>query len=294
MSNKVDKLTAAQEAALDSYRDKWLKIGLSTEPLDFEKAKAATIKAYELAGQPVPTEFYATRSPAEAVELIQKISKEKTGVAFSRNDIVLGFSYGFHDAYWLGFFEFFRNELGIESTKKLDGLMDLAHHCGWVSFYDDCVVFQDRPVSVKFDEQGRTHSETGPAILYGDGFGVYIWHGVRIPDGWIEKKSELTAKVALTWPNIEQRRCACEILGWARILEDLQSKVIDEDGDPQIGTLLEVDLPEIGKEKFLKVQCGTGRTFAIPVPPEMKTALEANAWTYNVPGDLLKKLEVRT
>jgi len=30
------------------------------------------------------------------------------------------------------------------------------------------------------------------------------------------------------------------------------------------------------------VTCGTGRTFALPVPPEMTTALAANAWTYGL------------
>ena len=68
----------------------------------------------------------------------------------------------------------------------------------------------------------------------------------------------------------------------------------DEDADPMIGTLIEVEIPEIGREKFLKVLCGTGREFAIPVPPEMKTALEANAWTYDIPSDVLSQLEVRT
>lgn len=290
----IEKLTPEQEAMLPVYEKKWLEIGLSTEPLDFEKAKEAAKLAYKLAGQKEPNEFYATRSPVEAIELIQKLSKKKTGKEFSKNDIVLGFSYGFHDAYWLAFFEYFKEVLDIKEVAKLDGLIELAKHCGWVSFYDDCVVFQDRPVSVKFDEQRRTHSETGPAILYGDGFGVYIWHGVRIPAEWIEKKSELTAKTALTWPNIEQRRCACEILGWSKILDELEGKVIDEDGDPEIGTLLEVSIPEIGREKFLKVKCGTGRIFALPVPPNMKTALEANAWTYNIDPDMLKNLEVRT
>jgi len=61
-----------------------------------------------------------------------------------------------------------------------------------------------------------------------------------------------------------------------------------------IGTLVEVTLPDLGKEKFLKVLCGTGREFAIPVPPEMKTALDANAWTFDLDGNTLRKLEVRT
>ena len=134
----------------------------------------------------------------------------------------------------------------------------------------------------------------GPAIRYRDGYSVYAWHGVRIPAEWIEQKNKLTAKTALTWQNIEQRRAACEILGWAKILKELDSKVVDEDGDPEIGTLLEVDIPEIGREKFLRVLCGTKREFALPVPPEMKTALEANAWTFGFDSKDFIKPEVRT
>ena len=74
----------------------------------------------------------------------------------------------------------------------------------------------------------------------------------------------------------------------------LDSVVVDEDGDPEIGTLLEVDLPDIGKEKFLKVLCGTGRTFALPVPPEMKTALEAQSWTWSIDEKDFFKPEIRT
>ena len=198
---------------------------------------------------------------------------------------------------------------------------------------------QDRPEFIKFDDQKRLHSETGPAILYRDGLSIYAWHGIRIPSDWLnevdeeatkaemdewmsqydslknsgqltpelekmhmnikptpilKKKSILTPKIALTWTNIEQRRCACEILGWDRILDELNAKTIDEDDDPMIGKLVQVNIPDIGKEKFLRVVCGTGRKFAIPVPPNMKTALEANAWTFNIDTDQLKNLEIRT
>ncbi len=84
----------------------------------------------------------------------------------------------------------------------------------------------------------------------------------------------------MTWQNIEQRRAACEILGWNAILSALDAKTIDRDGDPQIGELVEVSIPDIGRERFLRVRCGTGREFALPVPPDMKTALQANAWTF--------------
>jgi len=43
------------------------------------------------------------------------------------------------------------------------------------------------------------------------------------------------------------------------ILAELKSKVIDKDDDPEIGTLLECEIPDSGKERFLQVQCGTKR-----------------------------------
>ena len=159
-------------------------------------------------------------------------------------------------------------------------MIELAKHCGWLNMYEDLVVFQHRPSKIMMDDEDRLHCENGPAISYRDGFSVYAWHGVRIPAEWIENKASVTAKNALTWENVEQRRAACEILGWHKILDELDAQVIDTDEDPMIGTLVEVDIPEIGRERFLRVLCGTGREFALPVPPNMKTALQANAWTF--------------
>lgn len=59
----IEKLTAEQEALMHVYKDKWLKIGLATGPVDFEKAKAAAIKAYKLAGLKPPKRFYVTDGP---------------------------------------------------------------------------------------------------------------------------------------------------------------------------------------------------------------------------------------
>jgi hypothetical protein len=64
---------------------------------------------------------------------------------------------------------------------------------------------------------------------------------------------------------------------------------------PHIGTLLEADLPDAGKARFLRVRCGTAREFVLSVPVEMKTAKEANAWTY--PGctdNDIDQMEART
>lgn len=286
---KIEKLTDEQTSKFDEYVDKWKAIGLSTEPVNFEAAKEAAILSYTLVGLPAPTKFYVADSLMDAIRLIKELDPSKTS-----SEIFYEMTYGSQDADWLSFYDFFGEVVGLECCDRLKGLMGLSKHSGWVSFYEDTVVFQHRPETIKFDDQKRLHCEDGPAIRYRDGYSVYSWHGVTIPSEWIEDKKAITPKIALTWKNIEQRRAACEIVGWVRIVDELGAKVIDRDGDPQIGELIEVDIPDIGLERFIKVLCGTGRTFCIPVPPDTKTALEGNAWTYDLDPDMLKQIEVRT
>jgi hypothetical protein len=171
---------------------------------------------------------------------------------------------------------------------------ELAQSAGYYWPLNKFAIICERPQLIKIDDQNRLHNETGPSISYGPEFELYSWHGTTVPKKWIMDKKSLTAKEAITHANIEQRRAACEILGWVNILKELKAKTIDKDPDPQIGELLEVNLPDIGKEKFLKVLCGTGREFALPVPPEMKTAIEAQAWTWGMDVISFVKPEVRT
>ena len=201
-------------------------------------------------------------------------------------------------ASWIAFHTF-AAKIGVKYESELwkffTAWADLGESCSWWMAYDGLCIISDRPRTLAFDAERRLHSETGPAIAFSDGWGVHAWHGQRIPANWIDDKASLTAKVALTWPNIEQRRAACEILGWNAVLTELKAKTIDKDPEPEIGELVEVTIPDVGKERFLRVRCGTGRQFALPVPPDMKTALQANAWTYGI-DDASKfvKPEIRT
>ena len=292
----INSLTQEQIDSFPAYVEKWLTIGLSTEPLDFERAKAAVIKCYEIAELPPPKYFYRFESPysaAMAATLLKSTGAQVWDQVWAQVWDQVGAQvraqvgaqvYGAHDSEWLAFYDFMLSELKIKECKKLNGLMELARYCGWWAPYENAVILQDRPSKIKFDDQKRLHSEDGPSIEYRDGFSVYSWHGTRIPEAWIKSPNELTPEIALTHENVEQRRAACEILGWETILNKLNAITIDRDEDPLVGELVEVDIPEIGREKFLRVTCGTGRKFALPVPPEMKTALQSNAWTYGLDG----------
>jgi len=331
----IEELTEEQKALFPVYQKKWLEIGLSTKPLDYEAAKIHAASAYKVAELEPPKRFFRFTDPLTAVfgiltliRLDEGVHKEKKRVRTLRNeymdnislrlsesvfdqikDQVKGeftheeihlcmdsitkedrsevtehfnnFVFGAHSASWLSYYNYFQDQFGL--CEKIVPLIEMAQVCGWWSPYKNVAAFQDRPSVIKFDDQDRLHCPDGPVITYPGGvLNIYAWHGVLIPAAWIQNKLPSAAE-ALALENIEQRRACCEMIGWATILEELDSVVINDSNDPQIGKLLEVEIPDSGKERFLIVTCGTGREgIAIPVPPELTTALEAGAWTYGV------------
>ncbi len=131
------------------------------------------------------------------------------------------------------------------------------------------------------------------AVRFRDGWGLHAWRGMRVPAHWIEQRDTLSAADVFKEPNAELRRTGCEILGWDRVLSGIDAKLIDDDGDPQIGTLYEGQIPGAVRCGFLKVECGTKRTFVIPTPAGMRSAIEAQAWIANMPLQNWAKPEVR-
>lgn len=193
----------------------------------------------------------------------------------------------------VSFLSFFQDVIGLNiDYSKFTPWRTLAEVSGprWV--HEKFCIISDRPELLLLDDQRRPHAERGPFCRWRDGFEIYAWHGTTVPAAWLSGKKPSAAE-ALRLPNTEQRRAAFEIVGWNNILHELQASVVDADGDPQIGTLLRATIPGLGECFFLRVTCGTGREFALPVPPGLSTALEANAWTYGVdPKDF--NVEVRT
>jgi hypothetical protein len=286
------ELTAKQKSLLPAYRDKWIKIGLSTEPCDFERAKEAAARAYRAAGLTPPRKWALADSPMHSAHMYCEMAglpPTKPNLADDLNNQ----SYGSHDAGWLSFYDFFLTVVGLEVCEPLRPTIDLAQVCGRWSPYEEACILQHRHNILRLDDLNRLHCVDGPACAYPDGTAVYAIHGVAIPEKWVTG-SPPTPHQALTWENIEQRRAACELLGWESIVAQLRPKIIDTDEDPQIGELLRVRLPDAdGPHQFLRVRCGTGRWFCIPVPAECRTAREANAATYGISADELHP-EIRT
>ena len=136
-------------------------------------------------------------------------------------------------------------------------------------FITKAAIYWARHMKILRDPEGRLH---GNASWLGEA--IPFWHGTLMPPRFLRPEM-IDAKSALLIRNAEVRRSACEMIGWEKILSTLESVVIDNSRDPQIGTLVEVLLPT-GREpwrvkepaRFLMVKCGTGRNFSIRVPPD--------------------------
>lgn len=131
---------------------------------------------------------------------------------------------------------------------------------------------------IKTDADDRLHCENGPSVVWGE-YREFHWRGIQVPEEWIMDTGNVDIALCFNHENVEQRRSLCEIIGWARVLEKANTKLIQQD---KFGELLEVDLPDAESSRFVKVTCGTGRIFALPVPEDMQTAHEAVAWTYGL------------
>jgi hypothetical protein len=79
--NKIQSLTPEQEAAMPEYVNKWVSIGLSTEPTDEEKGTAAIVQMYEIGGYKAP-KVYWFDSPLEPILTVAKLYSQISGQTF--------------------------------------------------------------------------------------------------------------------------------------------------------------------------------------------------------------------
>jgi hypothetical protein len=213
--------------------------------------------------------------------------------------IINNYSNYFGGQFWVSWqaYESFFNEIcGLklegDLSERAKSYRNAQMSSGWWFPAKDFVMVCDRPEHI-YIENGQLHSSTRLAIQWRDGWGIAMWKGIRIPNEWIVDRKP-TAKELLEWENIEQRRCGFELIGWDKLLYELDAKTIDKNSNEEIGELIEINLPNSGKERFLKVRCGTGRFFVLPVEPSCKTALDAQAWSYGFNKNEFNIPEIRT
>lgn len=154
----------------------------------------------------------------------------------------------------------------------------LIKECGWIFAFDKAVIICDRPLHLRFDDQNRLHAEAEPAIEYADGFRLYSYHGVTLPEKYGKlHPQQWRSQWLLTEDNAELRRVLIQGIGYSRICQELQAIELDSWKEY---TLLKIDADVDAEPIFLvKMTCpSTGFIHALRVPPEMTSAYQAICW----------------
>lgn len=267
---KINELTPDQEKLLPVYRDKWISIGKSCEPCDFEKSKHYARLAYSAAGLECPETFYLVDSPIEAAKLEAKLLNSNT-LSISNQ------AFGYHDAGWLSYYDFMLEVLNIEECRKLEGLIGLAKHCGWWSPYDTCVIFQHRHSELYTDENFRLHNESGPAVKYRDGYSVWAIDGVSVNEKIVMNPETLTVQEINSETNQEVRSIMINRFGWPRYLKESHAELVDHRDNEIEGTKEALYKSPIGGMRLIAT-CPTGRIFSLGIEDGIKTCEEAQIW----------------
>lgn len=156
-------------------------------------------------------------------------------------------------------------------------------YCWWL--FEHVAVLSDRPVVLDLDEADRLHAVDGPALAWRDGRRAWVWHGVRVPHVVIQAPETLTVAAIHAERDLEVRRIMLERYGYERYLHEAEVTEVHRDG---YGVLYSAAVPDDEPVVMVEVTNatpepdGTWKRYLLRVPPGVRTAREAVAWTFDM------------
>lgn len=199
---------------------------------------------------------------------------------------------------WLAPYQYLQEFCGVKTDDcALSGLWRVAANAGWMLPHAHVCWLSERPAVLAFDISGRLHSASGPALAYRDGWSAYLWKGVELPAALIEQPGAITLDAIDRQPNIVLRRCMIEIMGPKCFLALGGASISARDdtgtlwrkiwrfGDEWAAVEVENGTPEPD---------GTRQRYILQVPPDLRTARAAVAWTYGMSEREYRGLTLRT
>lgn len=141
--------------------------------------------------------------------------------------------WGCLDSFWIAYYLFPLVHLDskfyvADLVSRLNEWVTLAKN-GFLWYpYEGICFISDRPIRVSFDSQNRLHSADGAAIEFADGWAVYCWHGVRVPEAVILRPETITVERIEAEVNAEVRRVMIDRMGMERYFAEAEMQLVDE------------------------------------------------------------------
>jgi hypothetical protein len=120
------------------------------------------------------------------------------------------------------------DQLGVEIPEGGLGYRDYAQHAGAFWAHEHCVFMSEKPTALHLNAAGRPHLDGGkPAIEYGDGWGLLMLNGVRVPHELVATAADKLDPVSIaTEKNVEVRREIVKKIGLPNIVRKLGGKSV--------------------------------------------------------------------
>lgn len=162
-------------------------------------------------------------------------------------------------------------------------LLSLARNTVCASFYPGIAFVCQNPGRLGIDDRKRLHAEDGAALSFDGGYKIYSWHGITVSEEAILEPISLD--LINSTRNAEIKRCLLERFGTARYIVESKARAVQRD---EFGTLYRIDIE--GDEPLVMVEVenstpeadGTSRTYFLRVPPDVGSARQAIAWTFDL------------
>jgi Domain of unknown function (DUF6745) len=178
--------------------------------------------------------------------------------------------------------------------QQVEARLQIARSAGPWWALDGLAIVSERPLVLRRDDRGRPHCADGPAIAWADGLEGFAWHGVAVEPWVIRDPGRITVAMIDGERNVEVRRVLVERFGEERLIREGGAELVDAD---DVGRLWRRHLdPPVRwgrrEEPVVMVEVanatpepdGTRKTYLLRVPPAMRTAREAVAWTFGLSG----------
>jgi len=158
------------------------------------------------------------------------------------------------------------------------------------------ILLVKRPFYIKKDSRNRLHCDDGPAIKFEDGFSYYYLHNVPVEKHIVMSPWKITAEEIQLTRNAEIKRVMIEKFashwGYGKFLKDIGAHKRHED---RYGILWEVWDSNSWRDEpaYCMVEVvnstpepdGSFNRYYLKVPPGIRTAKEAVAWTFEMDAD---------
>ena len=172
-------------------------------------------------------------------------------------------------------------------------VLRIFEHTAGFTLLPDLVILEDIPVDGPHrDDQNALHHASKPVLKWANGFEIYAWRGRVVPKEVIKSPSKMDWQTIRNERNAEVRRIMLERFGSERYMKESGAKLVDSRTDA-LGhplRLWRASEPR-GRESLTMLEVtnstpepdGTRKSYFLRVPPMIRSAEEAQAWTYNLP-----------